>query len=193
MKHDIPLLFQKRHILPGGRIPLRIAPGTQMEAFKAALVGGDSDSFGVCMFDQHEHGHQFYHIGTRVTVEDFDTSPIDGALIVTVVGHETFRIDHLEENDDGYFSAQCETIPLWPETKVRQDQQVLADKLKLMFKKHPELNGLHQNTQFDDLSWLCQRWLELLPVPTSEKQALLSAPNCQNTYDYLISIMQKSH
>lgn len=191
MKQYIPLLFQKRHILPGGRIPLRIAPGTQMEAFKAALASGND--FGVCMFDLHEHGHQFYHIGTRVTVEDFDTSPMDGTLIVTVVGHDTFRIDQLEENDDGFFTALCDSIPLWPETKVRQDQQILADKLKLMFKKHPELSRLHQSKQFDDLSWLCQRWLELLPVPTSEKQALLSAPNCQNTYDYLISIMQKSH
>ncbi|PSW21079.1 Lon protease [Photobacterium sanctipauli] len=191
MKQYIPLIFQKRHILPGGKIPLRISPGPQMEAFKAALK--NENGFGVCMFDEGEHGHHFFHIGTRVTVEDFDTSTNDGTLVVTVAGHENFRIDSLERNDDGVFIGDCQPIPLWPETKVSSDQQVLADKLKIMFKKHPELNGLHQEKQFSNLSWLCQRWLELLPVPASEKQALLNTPNCYDTYDYLMSIMQKNH
>ncbi|GAL07570.1 uncharacterized protein JCM19237_1510 [Photobacterium aphoticum] len=62
-----------------------------------------------------------------------------------------------------------------------------------MFTKHPELDNLHEDKQYHNLSWLCQRWLELLPVPASEKQALIQAPNCQNTYDYLMSIMQKPH
>ena len=191
MKTYIPLLFQKRHVLPGGRIPLRIAPGPQMAAFKAAMREGNS--FGVCMFDQDEHGHHFFQIGTRVTVEDFDVSPSNGCLIVTVAGHENFTIDHMEETEEGFFSGDCQFIPPWPETEVRQDQEILAEKLKQMFNKHPELGDLHQKKQFDNLSWLCQRWLELLPVPASEKQMLLSAPSCSDTYDYLISIMQKPH
>lgn len=191
MKQYIPLLFQKRHILPGGRIPIRIAPGTQMENFKSAMKS--SQSLGVCMFDQDEHGQHFFHIGTRVTVEDFDISPEDGTLIVTVVGHETFRIDSLQECDEGMFMAECESIPRWPDIELRRDQQILADKLKVVFEKHPELSGLHKKKQYNNLSWLCQRWLELLPVPASEKQVLLSAPNCHDTYDYLMSIMHKPH
>ncbi|KLV04711.1 Lon protease [Photobacterium aquae] len=191
MKQCIPLLFQKRHILPGGRIPLRIAHGPQMHAFKTAIRNGGT--FGVCMFDNDDHGNHFYQIGTRVTVEDFDASPTDGSLIVTVAGHESFRIDNLNEDENGLLTAEYEAIQPWPETKVNCDQQILAEKLKLMFKKHPELNGMHHHKQFDNLSWLCQRWLELLPLPASEKQLLLSAPNCMDTYDYLMSIMHKPH
>ncbi|WP_261600414.1 LON peptidase substrate-binding domain-containing protein [Photobacterium sp. TY1-4] len=191
MKQSLPLLFQKRHVLPGGRMPIRIAPGPQMEAFKAALLS--SEGFGICMFDENEHGHEFFHIGTRVTVEDFDTSAIDGSLIVTVYGHENFRIHALEQSESGAISGECELIPQWPEVKIRNEQRILADKLKQMFKKHPELNQLNQKKQFNNLSWLCQRWLEILPVPASEKQMLLNTPSCMDTYDYLMSIMHKPH
>ncbi|MGF1730913.1 MULTISPECIES: LON peptidase substrate-binding domain-containing protein [Photobacterium] len=191
MKQSIPLLFQQRHVLPGGRMPIRVAPGPQMDAFKAALT---SDiGFGICMFDEAEHGHHFFHIGTRVTVEDLDTSALDGSLIVTVYGHENFRINALEQDDSGVFSGEYDIIPQWPEVEIRNDQIVLADKLKQMFNKHPELNQLNLKKEFNNLSWLCQRWLEILPVPASEKQALLNTPNCQDTYDYLMSIMQKPH
>ncbi|GAB3519807.1 LON peptidase substrate-binding domain-containing protein [Photobacterium alginatilyticum] len=162
-----------------------------MDAFKAALT---SDiGFGICMFDEAEHGHHFFHIGTRVTVEDLDTSALDGSLIVTVYGHENFRINALEQDDSGVFSGEYDIIPQWPEVEIRNDQIVLADKLKQMFNKHPELNQLNLKKEFNNLSWLCQRWLEILPVPASEKQALLNTPNCQDTYDYLMSIMQKPH
>lgn len=191
MKQPIPLLFQQRHVLPGGRMPIRIAPGPQMEAFKVALTS--SDGFGICMFDEAEHGHHFFHIGTRVTVEDFDTSALDGSLIVTVYGHENFRINALEQSDSGVFSGEYDVIPQWPEVKIRNDQRILAEKLKQMFHKHPELSELNQNKEFNNLSWLCQRWLEILPVPACEKQALLNTPNCLDTYDYLMSIMQKPH
>ncbi|MCW8331692.1 LON peptidase substrate-binding domain-containing protein [Photobacterium sp. SDRW27] len=191
MTQSIPLLFQQRHVLPGGRMPIRIAPGQQMEAFKAALKS--CDGFGVCMFDEAEHGHHFFHIGTRVTVEDFDISAYDGSLIATVYGHENFRINALEQSDDGIFCGEYEAIPRWPEIKIRNDQRILAEKLQQMFNKHPELNKLHHEKEFNNLSWLCQRWLEILPVPACEKQALLNAPNCLDTYDYLMSIMQKTH
>jgi len=191
MKQSIPLLFQQRHVLPGGRMPIRVAPGPQMEAFKVALTC--SNGFGICMFDEAEHGHHFFHIGTRVTVEDFDTSALDGSLIVTVYAHENFRINSLEQDDNGVFSGEYDVIPQWPEVEIRNDQRILAEKLKQMFNKHPELNQLNLEKEFNNLSWLCQRWLEILPVPACEKQALLNTPNCQDTYDYLMSIMQKPH
>ncbi|WP_064605227.1 LON peptidase substrate-binding domain-containing protein [Photobacterium sp. J15] len=191
MKQSIPLLFQHRHILPGGRMPLRVAPGQQMEVFKNAL--SSTDGFGICMYDEAEKESHVFHIGTRVTIEDFDTSAQDGSLIVTVYGHENFRIHTLHENKEGFLFAEYESIPLWPEVEIKMDQQELADKLKQMFSKHPELNELNQQKQFNNLSWLCQRWLEILPVPACDKQALINTPSCQNTYDYLMSIMQETH
>ncbi|MEI8596171.1 LON peptidase substrate-binding domain-containing protein [Photobacterium sp. Hal280] len=191
MSDMIPLIFQQRHILPGGRIPVRIPPGSQMETFKVALASGNG--FGICMFDEDEHGQHFCYIGTRVTVEDFDISSQDGALIATLYGHSNFRIKSLDQADNGVFYADPEDIPQWPDMTLRDDQQPLAEKLQVMFNNHPELDKLHQTKYLNNLSWLCQRWLELLPLPAFQKQALLTAPNCLNTYDYLQSIMQQNH
>jgi hypothetical protein len=191
MTNLLPLLFQKRHVLPTGRMPIRIAPGPQTEVFKVAVTS--EDGFGVCMFDRSEHNHQFFHIGTRVTVEDFDTSKKDGALIVTVYGHESFRIKSLEQNENGVFFGEYQALPQWSEMKARNNQQLLADKLQIMFDKYPELDNLHRTKEFHNLSWLCQRWLEILPVPASEKQLLLNTPNCLDTCDYLMSMMLESH
>ncbi|MGF1757374.1 LON peptidase substrate-binding domain-containing protein [Photobacterium sagamiensis] len=191
MTQSIPLLFQKRHVLPTGRMPIRIAPGSQTAAFKVAL--SSTDGFGVCMLDENNPGQHFFHIGTRVTVEDFDTSTQDGSLIVTVYGHDNFRIKSLTQDNKGVFSAEYRTIPQWAEIKLHNNQRLLAVKLRIMFEKYPELDRLHQAKEFNNLSWLCQRWLELLPVPACEKQALLNTPNCLDTCDYLMSMMQEPH
>ncbi|MGF1690558.1 LON peptidase substrate-binding domain-containing protein [Photobacterium kagoshimensis] len=190
MTNLIPLLFQKRHVLPKGKMPMRVAPGSQMEAFKHAL---NSDiGFGVCMIDDSKSSH-CSQIGTRVTVEDLDTSKNDGALIVTLYAHENFGIKSLEQHSNGGIFAEFHPLPLWPEIKIDNDQQLLADKLQIMFDKYPELAGLHQHKEFNNLSWLCQRWLEILPVPAQEKQALINTPNCFNTCDYLMSMMLDPH
>lgn len=190
MTHSIPLLFQKRHVLPTGRMPIRIAPGPQTDAFKVAL--SSADGFGVCMLDESDPGHLF-HIGTRVTVEDFDTSTHDGILNVTVYGHDSFRIKSLTQDDNEVFFAEYQTIPQWAEIQLHNHQQLLAVKLRMMFEKHPELDRLHQTKEFNNLSWLCQRWLEILPVPACEKQALINTPTCLDTCDYLMSMMLESH
>lgn len=191
MANLIPVLFQKRHVLPKGKMPMRVAPGSQMEAFKHALT---SDiGFGVCMIDDNNSSH-YTQIGTRVTVEDFDTSKNDGALIATLYAHENFCIKSLEQHDeDGAIFADFKSLPQWPETEIAIDQQLLADKLQIMFEKYPELAGLHQHKEFNNLSWLCQRWLEILPVPAQEKQALINTPNCLDTCDYLMSMMLEPH
>ncbi|OAN18412.1 Lon protease [Photobacterium jeanii] len=190
MTNLIPLLFQKRHVLPKGKMPMRVAPGSQMAAFKNAITS--EQGFGVCMIDDNQASH-YSQIGTRVTVEDYDLSKNDGSLIVTLYAHENFVISSLEQHPDGNIYAEHQPLPQWPEIELRDDQQLLADKLQIMFDKYPELAGLHQNKEFNNLSWLCQRWLEILPVPAKDKQALVNTPNCFDTCDYLMSMMTECH
>ena len=186
----LPLLFNKQHVLPSGRIPIRIAPGLQMTSLKEALKS--PDGFGVCMYEERENDNRFYVIGTRVTVEDFYTND-DGSLGITVYGHECFEISSFEKNSDGVFFGECETLPQWPNAQLSENQQPLADKLQQLFDKFPDLNNMHHHKELDNLSWLCLRWLELLPVPTKEKQALINTASCSATCDYLMSLMLTPH
>ncbi|WP_231870019.1 LON peptidase substrate-binding domain-containing protein [Grimontia celer] len=188
MTITLPILFNNRHILPSGRLPLRVTPGEQLNTVKYAMRNGLD--LGVCMDETSPIGAG---IGTRVKIEDFSLAPESGALTITVCGHESFVIDSIKENDAGVVEAVCQTLPAWPERAVSNDAQPLAERLLIMFERYPELSSLHKKPNFDDLSWLCQRWLELLPIPASEKQVLMAAHTCSDTAEYLLSLMKEPH
>ncbi|GAL07571.1 EbiP1305 [Photobacterium aphoticum] len=63
------------------------------------------------MFDTDDTGHHFFGVCTRVTVEDFDTSMKDGALIATVAGHEALQIESLDEDDNGFLPRTATVFP----------------------------------------------------------------------------------
>ncbi|WP_407332649.1 LON peptidase substrate-binding domain-containing protein [Enterovibrio sp. 27052020O] len=188
MAITLPILFNNRHILPSGRLPLRVVPGEQLKTVKYAMQNGLD--IGVCMDETSPIGAG---IGTRVTIEDFNMANEDGALTITVCGHESFVIDSIKENDSGVIEAQCQALPKWPERAVSNDAAPLAERLQIMFERYPELSSLHKAPNFENLSWLCQRWLELLPIPASEKQVLMAANSCSDTAEYLLSLMKDPH
>lgn len=184
----LPILFNNRHILPSGRLPLRVVPGTQIDTLTYAMRRGLE--IGVCMDDNSPISAR---IGTRVIVEDFNISKEDGVLTITVCGHDSFIVDSIQENDESIVIATCKLLPKWPEQKVSQDAEPLAQRLQSMFERYPELCSLHERPHFDNLTWLCQRWLELLPLPASEKQVLMAANSCSDTAEYLLSLMKEPH
>nr|WP_086939630.1 LON peptidase substrate-binding domain-containing protein [Thaumasiovibrio occultus] len=187
---SLPILFQRRNILPDGRLPIRIAPGTQMDTLKMALDNGGM--LGICMYDPDENQH-FYEMGTRVKIEDFDAELVDGLLQVTVIGVDVFEADAFLQAENGVCIADGKTLERWPETELSMTQQLLADRLQIMYDKYPALSELHDDKQLTNLSWLCQRWLEILPVPLKDKQWLLARPSCADTCDYLMSMMNDPH
>ncbi len=188
MTTTLPILFNNRHILPSGRLPLRIITNTQIETVTYAMR--NELDIGVCMDETNIIGAG---IGTRVFIEDFNTSKEDGILTITVCGHDSFIVESMQENDKNIVIANCQTLPEWPEQKVSHDAEPLAERLQSMFERYPELCSLHQRPHFDSLTWLCQRWLELLPLPASEKQVLMSANSCHDTATYLLSLMKEPH
>ncbi|PCS22965.1 LON peptidase substrate-binding domain-containing protein [Candidatus Enterovibrio escicola] len=181
----LPILFNNRHILPSSRLPLYLIPGEQLNTVKYTMQYGLN--IGVCMDETNLIGAG---IGTRVTVEDFNLSNEGDVLIITVCGHESFIIDNLKENDHDIMVAKCKILPTWPERQVSNDSSPLADRLKIMFNRYPELSVLHQYPHFENLTWLCQRWLELLPIPASEKQLLMAINSCSDTCEYLLNLMK---
>lgn len=192
MTKKMPILFNNRHVLPKGRIPLRILPGQPMDTLTHALKNGLE--IGVCMVDEKGEPSKAL-IGTSVIIEDFDTNGEDGMLVITVHGVKRVEITQISNNGAGVPVAEYEELPRWPDCSVNEETQPLAERLQMMFDRYPELSSLHSESsnEFSNLSWLCQRWLELLPLPTSEKQELMSANSCNDTCDYLLSLMKDPH
>lgn len=187
MTHRLPILFNTRHVLPAGRIPLQISQGTQLDTLIYSMK--NDLPLGICMEETKSNGTV---IGTLVTIEDFNTSDEDLMLTITVAGQASFVIDELYESK-GIITATYQILPSWPKRDVNIDSAPLAERLESMFERYPELCSLYAKTHFDNLTWLCQRWLELLPLPTCEKQLLMATHNCNETAEYLLSLMKEPH
>ncbi|MGL6175447.1 MAG: LON peptidase substrate-binding domain-containing protein [Vibrionaceae bacterium] len=187
MQVTLPILFNNRHILPTGRLPITILPGVEMDTLTYAL--SNELPLGLCMRDVKSRAR----IGTIVEIEDFYTAEHDGLLTIQVSGKERFSIQSYQENEQRILISQAQILPSWPDQALQYDDEPLAERLRVMFERYPELSALHHRTHFDSLTWLCQRWLELLPLPTSEKQLLMSSNSCIETAHYLLSLMKESH
>ncbi len=188
MSLTLPILFNDRHILPSGHLPLRVFPGAQMETLTYAMK--NNLPLGICM---DEKSNINMSIATEVIIEDFFAKNRDGILTINVCGKRCFLIEKTEQLTAGITLAHGEILPKWPEQEICDDSAPLAERLQAMYDRYPELRSLHSTVNFDSLTWLCQRWLELLPLPASEKQMLMSANSCSDTAEYLISLMKDPH
>lgn len=188
---NMPLLFQKRHILPAGRMQIYLSTITHSATLKAIL--SSKTGVGICMFSNKSSKQRLYHIGTRVTIEDFTREPNNHLIQLHVYGQELFKLSNFEQDSNDIIWGKCLQLPRWPKRVIVSDQQLLATRLKIMFNKYPNLKESHHQQEFNNLSWLCQRWLEILPIPTQEKQTLLNRPDCLHACDYLMSMIQTHH
>lgn len=188
---NMPLLFQKRHTLPAGRMHLYLSGITYITTLRALLLS--KTGIGICMFSNKSSRKKLYNIGTRVTIEDFNHEPNNPLIRLNIYGQELFKITTIEQGNDDIMWGKCLQLPHWPQQQLTTEQQLLSTRLQLMFNKYPDLDKLHHQQEFDNLSWLCQRWLEILPLPTQEKQTLLNHPDCFQACDYLMSKIYTQH
>ncbi|MGL5177614.1 MAG: LON peptidase substrate-binding domain-containing protein, partial [Aeromonas veronii] len=157
------------HILPGGKLPLRLFEPRHLQMLKESFI--NDQGFGIVMEESTTSGQsgRILPVGTRVKVTDFYTLN-DGLLGVTVLGLERFCIHEMETDEMGLRRAKVEMLPNWPSTHSDFNDKLLVNRLREVFEQYPELDELYPDKRFEDAAWLCQRWLEILPMPIYEKQ-----------------------
>ncbi len=187
----LPLFPLPSQILPEGMLPLRIFEQKYQRLIKESL--NKYRGFGVVMVDNRKISNfgQIMPIGTRVEIVDFYTLA-DGLLGVTVHGVEKFRLHHIHVELDGLKVADIEPLPNWSEEAPNLTEQHLAEKLQDVFSQYPELDELYENKEFNNISWLCQRWLEILPMPVLEKQVLIENSSNRQSRAFLSRIIKHS-
>jgi Lon protease-like protein len=187
---EIPLFPLSAHILPGGRMSLKIFEPRYVRMVKEACRA--DSGFGVCMLnsqgDKYKNEH-IYPIGTFVKVVDFDLMD-DGFLGVTVEGYKCFNIISLKTESDELRTGKCEWLQEWTTNSEVHSIAPIDERLMEIFDKYPELKALYKNPQFNDTIWVIYRWLELLPVNAEQKQQLLQQKDCVKALDFLTSLVE---
>lgn len=186
----IPLLPLSAHLLPGGKMSLRIFEPRYIRLVKEACVS--NSGFGICMInaqgDKNKNEH-IYPIGTYVTIIDFNLLD-DGILAITVEGQNCFKISSIVTDSDELRIGTCQWLDVWVDKPVEQSISPMDERLIEIFEKYPELKTLYQNPKFNDPIWVIYRWLELLPVNAEQKQQFLQQKDCVKALDFLTQLVE---
>ncbi|WP_339723955.1 LON peptidase substrate-binding domain-containing protein [uncultured Paraglaciecola sp.] len=186
----VPLFPLSAHLLPGGRMSLRIFEPRYVRLIKEACIA--DTGFGICMLnsqgDKNKNEH-IYPIGTYVKIIDFDLLE-DGILGVTVEAQKCFKIASITTEDDDLRIGRCQWLDVWEGKPLKHTMAGLSDRLKEIFDKYPEQKLLYLNPQFNDPIWVIYRWLEIVPVNAEQKQHYLQQKDCVKALDFLTQLVE---
>lgn len=187
---ELPLFPLSAHLLPGGRMSLRIFEPRYVRMVKEACAA--DTGFGICMLNAQgdkERNEHIYSVGTYAKVIDFDLLD-DGFLGVIVEGHRCFKITSIKTESDELRAGECQWLDEWKAQPAEQPISPIDERLIEIFDKYPELQTLYQNPKFDDPIWVIYRWLELLPVNAEQKQQFLQQKDCIKALDFLTQLVE---
>ncbi|GAC18827.1 LON peptidase substrate-binding domain-containing protein [Paraglaciecola arctica] len=187
---ETPLFPLSAHLLPGGRMLLRIFEPRYVRMVKEACAA--ETGFGMCMLNAQgdkEQNQHIYSIGTYVKVIDFDLLD-DGFLGVIVEGQKCFEIMSITTETDELRIGKCIWLAEWSTQSTEQSIAPIDERLMDVFDKYPELQSLYQNPKFNDPIWVIYRWLELLPVDAEKKQQFLQQKDCVKALDFLTQLVE---
>lgn len=186
---ELPLFPLTAHVLPEGRLRLRIFEPRYTRLVKHCMSA--QTDFVICMFDPNESKDSNNYIlpfGTAVSIIDFEMLD-DGFLGITVEGKDRVQIHAHHCERDGLNMGRIERLPPWPDKSLSSDKIILSERLQEIFQVYPELGNLYEDERFDELSWLCQRWLEILPLDVHAKQQLIKQDNPLEVSEYLLQLV----
>ena len=130
--------------------------------------------------------------GSWVKIIDFATGE-DGLLEIDVQCEAMARIYSFEVESDNLKRADVELYNHWQESiDVKQIQlpiNKLTQQLQTVFKVNPELSKIYPETKFDCSGWVCQRWLELLPLKQAEQNLFAQSGSLDRAAQFLSEIV----
>lgn len=186
----VPLFPLSSHILPDGRMALRIFEPRYVRMIKQAC--SENKPFAICMLDgrgDSSNNSHIFGLGTLCKVIDFDILD-DGLLGVTVEGIECVKISNIETEKDGLRIGEYSLVSSWDCDLSDHELHPIDERLKEIFDMYPEVSALYEKTHFDDPIWIINRWLELLPVGAEQKQHFLTQGDCKKVLNYLNQLIE---
>jgi Lon protease-like protein len=164
-------------LFPGGRLPLQIFEPRYMDMVVRCMR--DGSPFGVVLIRKGADARltsdaeqpDVFDVGTEAHVVDFNQLS-NGRLGIVVRGGRKFRIRGKREQADHLLLGDVEYLPDEPALAVGAEHRELVDILQELV-KHPMIEKLGLDVQFDDARSVGWRLAELLPIEPEIKQSLL--------------------
>ncbi|QIZ78617.1 LON peptidase substrate-binding domain-containing protein [Ferrimonas lipolytica] len=184
---DATLLPIDTPVLPQGRKELRLATPGQLRML-AQCLKDPNQWLVVCMNREEEGDLPCYPVATQVRVVDF-SSLDDGTLSVVVEGQQKVRISEVWAEADGVWMGKVLPMLNWPSRPIEQPFSMVVAALERLYQQEPSLGQMYPERELSDACWVCQRWLEILPLVEQDKQMLMDQPDCSKTMHYVLQLI----
>ena len=196
---ELPLFPLQSVLFPGGYLPLRIFEVRYLDMIGRSHKAGTP--FGVvCLTEGREvrqppprdaplaargdgcANEAFHAVGTLATITHLER-PHPGLMTICCTGTQRFRIHEYERLKHGLWMAQVELLPDDAVVAVPSDLNTVATTLQDVVRHLVDRAAssaempLQPPYHWDDCGWVANRWCELLPLGTEDKQRFMSLDN----------------
>ncbi|MEZ8093182.1 LON peptidase substrate-binding domain-containing protein [Photobacterium swingsii] len=186
----IALMPHTHHLLPGGRLDINVIEGRFIRMMKEAL--SEKRPFALCMLNEGTESDPVKNLPAIVTLAKIiDFNQTDTGLInIVVEGLHNMKLSVVYHEYDGLFSGEATNMNQWPFLPINSATECLAEKLKHYFATNPEHTANYDAQNYRDASWVCQRWIEIVPIEVHYKQLLMAQDSPKLTIRFLLKLFQ---
>lgn len=192
----IPLFPLRAVLFTGGRLPLRIFEPRYLDMIGNCMRG--NRPFGVVLIKSGRDARlsadaeqpEIFDVGTAATIIDFNQ--LDGGMLgILAAGGHKFRIRETWETDNHLLMARVEQLPEEERSGASTSAyQPLLDILRQLI-KHPMIEKLSLEIDFDDARSVSWRLAELLPIEPEIKQGMLEIDNAEQRLAQLSRLVSR--
>ena len=173
-------------LLPGGRQEIHVIEPDLLRLVAEHLKNQADIVVGV--ISQEDQRGPCYRIATECKIVDFFQLD-DGSLSIVIEGIQRVRILDIQ-NILGSYQVTVRSLPNWPSEPMSEDFEVLAQALLDFYSTNPNISELYSHIHLEDLNWVSQRWLEVLPMYHQDKQRLIKEADCRKTVTFVKHLIQ---
>ncbi|WBA07808.1 LON peptidase substrate-binding domain-containing protein [Salinivibrio kushneri] len=184
-----PLLIEASHLLPGGLHSYVLSESCYLQMLQQA---GEPPRLLVAMKNEDEGQQRSHAISPIVTLCEIADFNRHGAheIALTLQGIESVKVNAIDAGEGDVNMARYTPLPKWQRHAVPEHYLYLSEKLQQYYRSNPTRHEHFQLTQYDEIGWVCLRWLELLPIEVKQKQLLLSQPTALLVAEFIDKLLR---
>ncbi|MFG6468947.1 LON peptidase substrate-binding domain-containing protein [Roseateles sp. BYS87W] len=183
---ETPLFPLRSVLFPGGHLPLRIFEPRYLDLVQRCHARGEP--FGVVALTEGDEvrrrdgaGFQaeaFHDVGTLAHIVHFQPAQA-GLIEIRCQGGQRFQLQSRRCLSHGLWVGAMQRLPDDAEVPVPDDLRQAAQQLRDLLagwsrQVAPEQLPVQPPLRWGDAGWLANRWAELLPMPTADRQRLMA-------------------
>ena len=179
--YSLPLFPLDLVVCPNGRIPLKIFEARYLDMVRNCLRNKSSFAIVTILPEGEtdtEGNFPFADVGTLVSIDEADVTTV-GLMMIVCTGQQRVKVESFIQQPDGLIIGEVRDIPNDIFMPIPEDLILAQRVLKQLLNNLADQDSTFKNMpvvepyEFDNATWVSNRWVELLDLPMLQKHRLM--------------------